>query len=218
MGPSHRRAVVFRAADDPALADAVFAFRKRLFVDHCGWTLAVDDRGREIDAFDRPDAVHAAVLEGSAVRATFRAVRTDRPYLSRTVFPQLAVVTPYPSRGDAWEVSRFGVDPAGDATTLAPLAYALMFAFARGVGATSLVAVADLTYERFLRTLHIRTRRFGPPQVIGADRNGRALHGVAGEIALAHQDQGRLHALLSLLDTLEIVDASQIFGPARVSA
>ena len=147
-----------------------------------------------------------------------RAWRTDRPYLAKDVFPTLAVVGPYPERADVWEISRFGVMPGDGAHALAYLNYALMFWFARQVGASSLVALADLTYERFLRTLSIRTRRYGPPRIIGTDARGRDLLAVAGEIPLAAQDPERLAALASLLTTVEITDAAEIFGPARVSA
>lgn len=211
------RAIFCRAPRNPDLVDAVHRFRKSLFVDRYGWALPVVG-DREVDQFDTDQTVHAAIFGQGGVRATFRALRTDRPYLAKDVFPTLAVVGPYPERADVWEISRFGVQPGDDAQALARLNYALMFWFARQVGASSLVALADLTYERFLRTLSIRTRRYGPPRTIGSDARGRELLAVAGEIPLAAQDPERLAALASLLTPVEITDAAEIFGPVRVSA
>ena len=192
-------------------------FRTTLFVDQCGWLLPVRD-GREIDQFDTPDTIHMALFERGVLCGTFRAVRSDRPYLAAEVFASLAVVSPYPHRADVWEISRFGVSTAADGRETARITYALMFWFARQVGACGLVAIADLAYERFLRSIGIRTRRYGPPQIIGTDRNGRSLRAVAGEIPLALQDSQRLSQLLVMLNRVEITDAADIFGPARVSA
>lgn len=209
-----RRTAVFCTGRDGALVDRIQRFRKTIFVDHCGWDLAVVD-DRETDQFDTPDAVHSALFSGDEIQATFRATRTDRPYLAAAVFPQLAVVSPYPRRADVWEISRFGAlaDQAA-----ARINYALMFAFAQRIGASSLVAIADLPYERFLRTIGIRTRRYGPPQIIGTNALGRELRAVAGEIPTLAQDPRCLGSLLALLDNVEITDVAQIFGPARVSA
>jgi N-acyl-L-homoserine lactone synthetase len=81
--------------------------------------------------------------------------------------------------------------PAATEARSARLNYALMFRFAELRGAEALVAIADLTYERFLQRMNIRTRRFGPPQVIGVDRSGAALTAVAGEIPLKQGRQSR---------------------------
>ena len=202
-------------------SEEVQRLRTRIFVDACGWSLSVED-GCERDAHDTHDAVYALLRESGLPRACFRAVRTDGRYLAADVFPGLASVRPYPHRADIWEISRFGVatdatSPDGD-LALGRMTYALMFWFARQVGATSLVAVADLAHERLLRAIGIRTRRYGPPQVVGHDRTGRPLSAVAGEIPLAAQPPERLQALLALLDSLEITDDSAIFGPVRVSA
>jgi acyl homoserine lactone synthase len=207
---------VIGCGTEPDLVAAVQRLRKAIFVERCGWDLEVRD-GREVDQFDAPDAVHALVLADGRPVATFRATRTDRPYLAAEVFPSLAVVSRYPRRADTWEVSRFGI-AAGGSSQIARLNYALMFWFAQRVGARSLVAIADLTYERFLRSIGIRTRRFGPPQAIGVDRHGRKLMAVAGEIPLAAQSPAHLSALLALTHHLEITDASDVCGSARVSA
>lgn len=206
--------VVVCRAPHPVVED-IQEFRKELFVDRLDWPLRVV-AGREVDAFDTADTVHCGVLADGRVVAGFRAVRTDRPYLAREVFPQLARFRPYPARPDIWEISRFGVLPgAGD---LGRLTYGLMFRFAHTRRASALVAIADLTYERFLGRLGIRTRRYGPPQPLGATRAGRPLMVVAGEIPLAEQNAAGVQALLRLTRDVEIDDEALVFGRSRVSA
>lgn len=201
---------------DTARVHAVQRLRKSLFVEGCGWCLeTVGDR--EVDAFDTDDTVHLVLSRDAVPCATFRAVRTDRPYLSQAVFPQLAVISPYPRRRDAWEISRFGTVP-GSGPEAAAINYALMFRFAQDVGATALVATADPVYERYLRSIGIRTRRYGPITRVGATADGRGLFATAGEIPIALQTPESLAALARLLQTVEISDASALLGPARLSA
>ena len=190
--------------------------RKRIFIDRCGWALS-ETGGREFDQFDVEDAVHLGLYDGDRLCGTFRATRTDRPYLAALVFPQLAVTQPYPRSSRVWEISRFGV-LGGDEVGLARMTYAAMFHFAARVEAQGLVALADLTYERFLRAMGVRTQRYGPPQVVGVDGAGRDIRCIAGEIPLALQDVRRLAAFASLLQNVEIHDASHVFGPSRVPA
>lgn len=201
----------------PEIVDLIYQFRKSLFVDALGWTLDVQD-GRECDQFDTPAAVHCALMHDDAVIGGFRAIRTDNDYLARSVFPQLAAVRGYPQRPDIWEISRFGLLPGVDQHELAKLNYSLMFRFAQLRQATALVALVDLTYERFLKLLGIRTRRYGPPQIIGNNARGEDLWGVAGEIPLAEQQGSRFQRLLALAKQVEIEDEALVFGRTRVSA
>lgn len=195
---------------------AVQRLRKTIFVDGCGWRLlTIGDR--EADEFDADDTVHGVLSLDGAPCATLRAIRTDRPYLSRSVFPHLAVMSPYPQRRDAWEISRFGI-VAGHGPDIAAINYALMFHFALGVGASSLVATAEPIYERYLRRVGIRTRRYGPLLPIGTAVDGRVLQAVAGEIPISQQRPDALSALARLLHSVEISDATALLGPARLSA
>jgi N-acyl-L-homoserine lactone synthetase len=96
--------------------------------------------------------------------------------------------------------------------------YALMFRFAEIRGAQALVAMADLSYERFLERMKIRTRRFGPPQVIGTDRRGSPLTAVAGEIPIDEEDNPGLTKFLDTGRQLEIHDATHVLGRSSISA
>jgi N-acyl-L-homoserine lactone synthetase len=211
------RAILCTEQQNPAVVDALYQLRKAIFVDVHGWDLRVVD-GRERDQFDTPAAVHCALFRRDELIGGFRATRTDQDYLARNVFPQLAAVKAYPQRPDVWEISRFGVLPSEDRLETAKLNYSLMFRFAQLRRAAALVALADLTYERFLRTLGIRTRRYGPPQAIGTDREGEPLWAVAGEIPMAEQSGSRFQALLALAKQVEIEDETLVLGRIRVSA
>ncbi len=210
-------AVFCREQENPEVVDELCKFRKALFVDALGWPLNVNC-GRERDQFDTPAAFHCALFEGAQLIGGFRAIRTDNEYLARSVFPHLAALRRFPQRSDAWEISRFGVLLGEERRVAAKLNYSLMFYFAQQRGATSLVAVVDLTYERFLKTLGIRTRRYGPPQVIGCNAHGTPMWAVAGEIPLGEQNGARYHALLGLAKQVEIKDDTMVLGRRRVSA
>ena len=204
-------------ADHPERVDDFFRFRHDLFVQTLGWQLD-SCSGLEKDQFDHNKAQYCLVIENNSVIAGFRAIRTDHAYLAAEVFPQLATTRDYPCRADVWEISRFGILPHLAATDLARINYSLMFRFARDRGATALVAIADLIYERYLRTLGIRTRRYGPPQVVGHDAMGRKLRCVAGEIPLTDQVPHHLNNLISFTDNLDVQDATLVFGCSAISA
>jgi acyl homoserine lactone synthase len=207
------RAVFCSESDNPQVVDAFSRFRKSFFVDRCGWTLPVDGH-RERDQFDTPDALYCALFRNSEVVGGFRAIRTDHDYLAQTIFPQLASLRQYPRHRNAWEISRFGVLPGAGG----PINYALMLLFGQAQGASALVAIADLQHERLLSRSGIRTRRYGPPQVVGFKADGTPLWAVAGEIPLREQDGGKIRALQSLIRHVEIDDEALVLGPARVSA
>jgi N-acyl-L-homoserine lactone synthetase len=201
---------------DPAHVQSMLRLRKRLFVDHCGWLLTTTG-DVERDQFDTWYTEHCLLFSGPDLVGGFRAIRTDYPYLTQSVFPQLAVAH-FPNCRNVWEISRFGVLPAAAEARSARLTYALMFRFAELRGAEALVAMADLGYERFLQRMKIRTRRFGPPQVIGADNRGLPRTAVAGEIPVNERDNPGLSRFLDLGRQLEISDATHVFGRSGVPA
>ncbi|MHC2331914.1 acyl-homoserine-lactone synthase [Bradyrhizobium sp. USDA 4454] len=209
-------ALITREELDPAHVEAMMRLRKRLFVDHCGWLLTTTG-DLERDQFDCWYTEHCLLFSGVELVGGFRAIRTDYPYLTRSVFPQLAVLR-FPSSREVWEISRFGVLSNVARPQAARVNYALMFRFAELRGAKALVALADLSYERFLTRMDIRTRRYGPPQVIGSDRRGRPLTALAGEIPLGPADNPGLTQFLDLGRQLEIHDATHVLGRSSVPA
>lgn len=212
------KALICSGFDEFSCLEAHYRFRKLVFVDHEGWRLQ-HSATRECDQFDVPTTSYAMIFSGQELVAGFRAIRTDQPYLAREVFPHLATLRQLPSRRDAFEVSRFGVSPgAQNRSDLARLTYGLMFAFARSRGAAYLVALADRTYERYLRTHGIRTRRYGPPQDIGNSKDGKPIEGLLGEIPLIGDNFDQISALVNLTHAMEIEDASCIRRRSALSA
>lgn len=198
-------AVITTYADDPQKVAAFWRLRKRLFVDKLGWDLRTTGE-LEVDEFDAPHTEYCIVSHLGSVVGGFRAIRTDYDYLAFCVFPQLATLRPYPRRRDMWEISRFGILADAQCHDLALLNYSLMFQFAKSRRAAGLVALADVVYERFLRTLGIRTRRYGPCQKIGVDASGRDLVCLVGEIPIAEQTPDRLSEILKLSNEMEVRD------------
>lgn len=210
-------AIVCTEEHNPPAVDDFLKLRKRIFVDQYGWDLMVTD-GRERDQFDNENAVYCLIYRHDQIVSGFRAIRTDHDYLACSLFPKLAAIRSFPKRRDYWEISRFGVLPLGDRREAAKRNYCLMFRFGQIQQATAFVALADVTYERFLKFLGIRTRRYGPPQVIGADRFGKPILALAGEIPLGEQSGPRYQALLASATQMEIDHATSVFGRSRISA
>lgn len=215
--PRGYRAIIASERAAPNQVAEFFQFRKRLFVDKCGWELPFDRFG-ERDQFDRADTEYGLLYREEVLIAGFRAIRTDFPYLAQSIFPQLASTRPFPHSASAWEISRFGVLSANSDRAIARINYALMFRFAELRRATSLVAIADLIYERFLTALGVRTVRYGPPQEIGRNTFGDPLTAVAGEIPLRDQDAARLAYFHDIANHLEIDDATHVLGRSLVPA
>lgn len=208
-------AIIFHEQNNLEMAVGFFRFRKALFVDECGWNLPVSS-DTETDQFDTFDAVYCVLLAEDEVVGGFRAIRCDKPYLAREVFPHLATMRPYPERADYWEISRFGVHRRQRKHGVA--LYAAMFHFAETRRAKALVAVSDLGHERLLSKIGIRTRRYGPPVTLGDHQMIEPIQIVAGEIPLAEQDRTRLQFLRNCAESMEIRDDTLVWRPARVSA
>lgn len=213
-----RKAIITTLGLRPSVKEEFGAFRKALFVDQLGWSLKLQG-DIEIDEFDTDDAVYCLVQESDKIISGFRAVITTLPYLVKTHFSHLGSTRPFPSRDDYYEISRFGVLPTENRLDVGLMTYALMFDFAQRRDATALVAIADLGHERLLRAMGIRTRRYGPPGVVGVDAWGRQIVSVAGDIPMAEQSQELIRLLSNLCQTeLEITDETHILGRKSVYA
>ena len=211
------RAYIFNIQQRPRLAMQVQRFRKNLFVDKLGWNLETID-GCERDQFDNHNSVYLALFDGSQLVATFRATRTDQPYLARNIFSGLDAWHVFPTDSQVWEISRFGVADCGNRKRVSQLNYGLMFIFAQARKAKSLVAIGDRVYERYLQSIGIRTKRFGPPTEIGRDHSGQPLEVIAGEIPLLAQSPNSLDRFSKIKNYVEIHDEAFLVGPERVSA
>lgn len=217
------KTIVTTKALNPETIHDCMRFRKQLFVEVRGWDLPTQG-DLEIDAFDHDDAEYAVICFERRIVGCFRAIRTDAPYLAAEVFPDLAASRSYPHRRDFWEISRFGIMPGQDRFLRRELAvanYALMFEFARRRQARALVAIADLTYERFLRKLGVITRRYGPPVDTPIGRDG-TIPLVAGEIPVGDARFSLPEKITDALNLMEIrdevADSEFVLGRRGLSA
>ena len=213
--PNSLRALIFHREDAPLAASEIFRLRKRLFVDQLGWLLPASSE-EERDEFDTTSAAYCGLYLAGQLVGTFRAIRCDQPYLSCIVFSRLATTRGYPRRQDCWEISRFGVLP--EHSKFGPTLYAVMLQFGWVRQARSLVATANLSHERLLRKLGVRTRRYGPPQCVGQDVQSQPVEAVAGEIPLDEQSEALRRSVTSLLSAVDISDETLVLRPERLSA
>lgn len=208
---------IFNRSNDKLKSREVSEFRKKLFVDYLGWNLNCNGHG-EVDQFDTEQTLYAALYSDDQLIGSFRAIRSDQPYLAEIVFPALATTRTYPKRTDVWEISRFGVLTEGNSKFASDILYATMFHFALMRRAKALVAVTDLYHERHLTRLGIRTRRYGVPLQYGLDARGRPIFVVGGEIPVDAQDASNLRNLLSNLNGVSLNDQTLVFGRSRIQA
>jgi N-acyl-L-homoserine lactone synthetase len=209
------RAVFFTLRSNPDLAEDVFRFRTRLFVQELGWSLPTE-KGVERDQFDTDNATYCALFHDAEVVGCFRAIRCDFPYLANTVFPHLATVKTYPTSPDALEISRLGVYPGHHAASA--LLYSLMVRFAFSRNVKRLVAIAELSHERLLNKIGLTTVRYGKINIVGFKDDGTWILAVAGEIPLPHEQSSRIRRFLQLSQQMDIVDETHVFGCERLSA
>lgn len=89
----------------PELVRSMHRDRKRLFVDIFGWDLA-HENGEERDGFDDEPAEYLVLSDETESHvASLRFLRTDRPHLLDTVFPELCE-TAIPRGRDVREITR----------------------------------------------------------------------------------------------------------------
>lgn len=199
-------AIFCKEIDHPAIVETLKKFRKQLFVDHCGWDLTVEN-DLEQDQFDRDDTIHCGLYHNNKLVGTFRAIRTDQPYLTQTLFTDLYQSKSLPEAATYWEISRFGVLPEARPLQHSLFNYSVMFHFAKTVNAEKLISIADLSYERFLYRTGIKTKRYGSPQKIGKDKTGRPITAVAGEISLQEQQGEKFQNILKAIQQVSVINA-----------
>jgi acyl homoserine lactone synthase len=92
-----------------ALADQ-HRFRYRQFVDRAGWAVPHFE-DMEYDQFDTPAAVYLLWRDHAArVKGMVRLLPTTRPYMTDTLWPELAPEDGLPHAENVWENTRFAVD------------------------------------------------------------------------------------------------------------
>lgn len=91
--------------EQPALRDAMYRLRHKLFVEELKWKLTSQD-GMEFDQFDRDDTIYILYLDEGEILACFRLLPTTKPHLLSDVFHSIAEGYT-PSGPHIWELSRY---------------------------------------------------------------------------------------------------------------
>ncbi len=100
-----------RQAPGDAAMRAMFAARKRVFIDLLNWDLPVLAGLYELDQFDTPAAEYLILLgEDGKHRASARLLPTEQPHLLGDIYSHLCDGGA-PRGARIWEISRFCLDP-----------------------------------------------------------------------------------------------------------
>lgn len=98
------------APGDAALR-AMFAARKKVFIDLLKWDVPALADLYELDQYDNEQARYLILLDGKGRhRASARLLPTEGPHLLGELYPSLCTDAP-PSGPGIWEISRFCLDP-----------------------------------------------------------------------------------------------------------
>lgn len=143
---------------------AMFAARKRVFIDLLRWDLPVLADKYEVDQFDNQQADYLILLdENGEHRASTRLLRTDTPHILRDMFPVLCP-GPIPSGPTTREITRFCLDPRLTAAERKVARNELVTAlvqYALRNGVTDYTGVAGLAWYRQIRTFGWQCRTLG---------------------------------------------------------
>jgi N-acyl-L-homoserine lactone synthetase len=187
------RAVIFTIQSHTDLVWRTQELRRRIFVEHLGWPLAVDG-DRERDQFDRPDTIYGAVVENAAPVACWRLLPTNQPYLLADVFPHLTEGESLPHSHNVWEISRFGVDPLHPAPNqMTRELLGLMMRFAVNRGIETIVAVTDAAFQKVLARNGLTMFRYAGSDAVGGGTRGPI---IAGGLHIAEQTHSRYRKIL----------------------
>lgn len=149
---------------------AMFAARKRVFVDLLKWNIPVIDGRFEIDQFDREQAHYIVLMEGSETHlASARLLPTTAPGILDTLCPELSA-EPLPVGADVFEITRFCLTPDGTAARRRRIRDDLVVAlahYALQAGIATYTGVAELRWYQQIAEFGWCCRLLGPAQNLG---------------------------------------------------
>jgi len=164
-----------------AVLAAMFAARKRVFVDLLGWDLPLHEGRLEIDQFDKPGAEYVLLdAHDPAHRGSARLLATGAPHILADLFPSLCA-GPVPRGPDIREITRFCIEPGLPASDQRKVRNELVSALAHHAaksGIRTYTAVAGLAWFRQISRFGWQSSALGEPRVI----NGETLVGMRIEI------------------------------------
>lgn len=158
-----------RPHSEPPL-QAMFAARKRVFVDLLGWNVPVLEGRYEVDQFDDDHAEYLVVADEQGRHlASARLLETTRPHILDTLFPELSAGE-IPRGARVREITRFCLDPAVGALARRDARNVLVsalveHALARGI--ETYTGVAELGWLQQILAFGWRCRPLGLPRIVG---------------------------------------------------
>jgi N-acyl-L-homoserine lactone synthetase len=168
---------------------AMFAARKRVFVDLLRWDIPVLDGRFEIDQFDDAHARYIIIVDAAGRHlASTRLLATTRPGILDTLYPELAD-GPLPAGDDIFEITRFCLTPDCTTAERRIIRNQLVTAIARYAldhGIRGYTGVADMGWSRQILDFGWECSLLGEPKAVGASMLG------ALWIAIDDQTLGRL--------------------------
>lgn len=156
-------------ASDAAMR-AMFAARKRVFVDLLKWDLPVLAGQYELDQFDDEHARYLILADTEQNHlASARLLPTTRPHILADLFRELCEGEP-PTGPDIWEITRFCLDPAPKTHERRQARDRLIVALAEYALANrirSYTGVAEIGWLSQILAFGWRCRPLGTPQQFG---------------------------------------------------
>lgn len=162
------------------MLDAMFADRKRLFVDLLGWNVPVVAGRFEVDQFDDARATYVVASDRRTDHeGSLRLLPTDRPHILDTLFAALCPKG-VPTGFDTYEITRLCLPTrhhAIDRLRIRNRLISAMVDHALKVGIRTLTGVVAEPFRRQVLAMGWRADALGPDQVIdGAHLGAFRIH------------------------------------------
>lgn len=157
--------------DQPLLMAQAWSLRHEVFRSQLGWQVK-SLNNLEYDRFDSW-ASHCCALDGEKVVAYWRALPTVKPYLLEESFQALLQGKPLPRQADIWEISRFLVSPSHPyRDDVGRMMVREAGFFGATAGASTLFAVVEPPFARFIRSSGLPIRTECAPTPVGTGSRG----------------------------------------------
>jgi N-acyl-L-homoserine lactone synthetase len=156
-------------ASDPRLR-AMFAARKRVFIDLLRWDVPLVDGRFELDQFDRPGAAYLLLTDPAGAHlASTRLLPTTQPHILDTLFSELCE-GPVPTGPAIVEITRFCLDRrlrAAERLSVRNQLVSALVDHARAAGISSYTGVAEIGWLQQILAFGWRCRPLGLPLTTG---------------------------------------------------
>lgn len=165
---------------------AMFAARKRVFVDLLGWDVPTLEDRYEVDQFDDARATYLIVAdEDGRHLASTRLLETTRPHILDSLFPELCAGAP-PRGPRIREITRFCLDPGVGARVRRQARNILVSALVEHALANDIDAytgVAEIAWLQQILAFGWRCRPLGLPRTIGRNNLGALMIDITPDTA-----------------------------------